>query len=114
MTLYIYWRFSFFYRCQQEHSKNFPVVFWKIKKQPVKSFKPHVDTYVVSVQINFRQGQRQSSLCRAQERKEIDDYGENDEYKNRKKHIYKEDWADSIYCPLSFQRRGKGNHAGKD
>ena len=29
-----------------------------------------VDTYVVSVQINFRQGQRQSSLCRAQERKE--------------------------------------------
>ena len=40
--------------------------------------------------------------------------GENDEYKNRKKHIYKEDWADSIYCPLSFQRRGKGNHAGKD
>ena len=67
---YIYWRFSFFYRCQQEHSKNFPVVFWKIKKQPVKSFKPHVDTYVVSVQINFRQGQRQSSLCRAQERKE--------------------------------------------
>ena len=61
---------AFFYRCQQEHSKNFPVVFWKIKKQPVKSFKPHVDTYVVSVQINFRQGQRQSFLCRAQERKE--------------------------------------------
>ena len=75
---------------------------------------PDVDTCVVSVQINFRQGQRQSSLCRAQERKEIDDYGENDEYKNRRKHIYKEDWADSIYCPLSFQRRGKGNHAGKD
>ena len=79
-----------FNRCQQEHSKNFPVVFWKIKKQPVKSFKPHVDTYVVSVQINFRQGQRQSSLCRAQERKEIDDYGKNDEYKNRGEHIYKE------------------------
>lgn len=55
-----------------------------------------------------------SIYSRAQERKEIDDYGENDEYKNRKKHIYKEDWADSIYCPLSFQRRGKGNHAGKD
>ena len=105
---------AFFYRCQQEHSKNFPVVFWKIKKQPVKSFKPHVDTYVVSVPINFRQGQRQSSLCRAQERTEIDDYGENDEYKSRKKHIYKEDRADSIYCSLLFQRRGKGNHAGKD
>ena len=30
-----------------------------------------VDTYVVSVQINFRQGQRQSSLCRAQERKQM-------------------------------------------
>lgn len=103
-----------FNRCQQEHSKNFSIVFWKIKKRPVKSFKPHVDTYVVSVLINFRQGQRQSSLCRAQERKEIDDYGENDEYKSRKKHIYKEDRADSIYCPLLFQRRGKGNHAGKD
>ena len=36
------------------------------------------------------------------------------ENKNRNKHIYKEDWVDSIYCPLSFQRRGKGNHAGKD
>ena len=103
-----------FNRCQQEHSKNFSIVFWKIKKRPVKSFKPHVDTYVVSVPINFRQGQRQSSLCRAQERKEIDDYGENDEYKSRKKHIYKEDRADSIYCPLLFQRRGKGDHAGKD
>ena len=73
-----------FNRNQQEHSKNFSIVFWKIKKRPVKSFKPHVDTYVVSVPINFRQGQRQSSLCRAQERKEIDDYGENDEYKSRK------------------------------
>ena len=103
-----------FNRCQQEHSKNFSIVFWKIKKRPVKSFKPHVDTYVVSVPINFRQGQRQSSLCRAQERKEIDDYGENDEYKSRKKHIYKEDRADSIYCPLLFHRRGKRNHAGKD
>ena len=39
---------------------------------------------------------------------------ENDEYKSRKKHIYKEDRADSIYCPLLFQRRGKGNLAGKD
>ena len=48
------------------------------------------------------------------ERKEIDDYGENDEYKSRKKHIYKEDQVDSIYCPLLFQRRGKENHAGKD
>ena len=65
------------------------------------------DLYPSDVKISL-------SLCRAQERKEIDDYGENDEYKNRKKHIYKEDWADSIYCPLSFQRRGKGNHAGKD
>lgn len=72
-----------FNRCQQEHSKNFSIVFWKIKKRPVKSFKPHVDTYVVSVPINFRQGQRQSSLCRAQERKEIDDYGENDEYNTK-------------------------------
>lgn len=35
-------------------------------------------------------------------------------HKNRKKHIYKEDRADSIYCSLLFQRRGKGNHAGKD
>ena len=26
----------------------------------------------------------------------------------------KKDRADSIYCPLLFQRRGKGNHAGKD
>ena len=103
-----------FNRCQQKHSKNFSIVFWKIKKRPVKSFKPHVDTYVVSVPINFRQRQRQSSLCRAQERKEIDDYGENDEYKRRKKHIYKEDRADSIYCSLLFQRRGKGNHVGKD
>ena len=66
-----------------------------------------LNTYVVSVPINLRQGERQSSLCRAQERKEIDDYGENDEYKSRKKHICKEDWADSIYCPLLFQRRGK-------
>ena len=92
-----------FNRCQQEHSKNFLVVFWKIKKQPVKSFKPHVDTYVVSVQINSRQGQKQTSLCRAQERKEIDDYGKNDEYKNRGEHIYKENRADSLCCPLSFQ-----------
>ena len=33
----------------------------------------------VSVPINSRQGQKQTSLCRAQERKEIDDYGKNDE-----------------------------------
>ena len=51
----------------------------------------------------FRQGQRQSSPCRARERKEIDDYGKNDEYKNRRKHIYKENRTDSICCPLSLQ-----------
>jgi len=39
----------------------------------------YVDTCVVSVPINSRQGQKQTSLCRAQERKEIDDYGKNDE-----------------------------------
>ena len=31
------------------------------------------------------------------------DYGKNDEYKNRGEHIYKENRADSICCPLSFQ-----------
>ena len=53
------------------------------------------------------QGQRQSSLCRAQERKEIDDYGENDEYKNRKKHIYKEDWQTVYIVRYHFNEEAK-------
>ena len=30
-------------------------------------------------------------------------YDKNDEYKNRGEHIYKENRADSLCCPLSFQ-----------
>ena len=62
---------------------------------------------------NFAEG-TEANLSLSGTGKKIDDYGENDEYKNRKKHIYKENREDSIYCPLLFQRRGKGNHAGKD
>ena len=42
------------------------------------------------------------------------DYGKNDEYKNRGEHIYKENRADSLCCPLSFQWKCKGNNAGED
>ena len=38
-----------------------------------------------------------TSLCRAQERKEIDDYGKNDEYKDTGTHIYKENRTDGLY-----------------
>ena len=38
------------------------------------------------------------TLCREFKRK-----GKNDEYKNRGEHIYKENRADSLCCPLSFQ-----------
>ena len=48
------------------------------------------------------------------EERNRNDYGKNDEYKDTGTHIYKENRTDSIYCPLLFQRRGKGNHAGKD
>lgn len=76
-----------FNRCQQEHSKNFSIVFWKTEITTRKSFKPHVDTCVVSVPINSRQGQKQTSLCRAQERKEIDDYGKMMNKKQRETHL---------------------------
>ena len=43
------------------------------------------------------------TLCREFKRKGKNDYGKNDEYKNRGEHIYKENRADSLCCPLSFQ-----------
>ena len=68
----IYWRFSYFLTGVNKNiQKTFQQCFGKQKKLPEKSLNSHVDTYVVSVQINFRQVQRQSSLCRAQERKQM-------------------------------------------
>ena len=42
------------------------------------------------------------TLCREFKRK-----GKNDEYKNRGEHIYKENRADSLCCPLSFNEDAK-------
>lgn len=67
------------------------------KKHPIRSLKTHVD----SLQINFRQRQYEP-LFVGHRRKEFDDYGKNDEYSDTGTHFYKEDWTDSICCPLSF------------
>lgn len=72
------------------------------KKHPIRSLNPHVDNYVDSLQINFRQRQYEP-LCRAYNRKEFDDYGKNDEYRDTGSHFYKEDRTDGVCCPISFQ-----------
>ena len=43
------------------------------------------------------------ALRRDPKGKEKNDYGKNDEYKNREKHIYKENRTDGLCCSLSFQ-----------
>lgn len=70
--------FDVFDSCQQRYSKNFRDVFRRQKKTSIRSLNPHVDNYVDSLQINFRQRQYEP-LCRAYNRKEFDDYGKNDE-----------------------------------
>ena len=72
------------------------------KKHSIRSLNPHVDIYVDSLQINFRQRQYEP-LSVGHRRKEFDDYGKNDEYRDTGTHFYKEDRTDSVCCPLSFQ-----------
>ena len=72
------------------------------KKHSIRSLNPHVDIYVDSLQINFRQRQYEP-LSVGHRRNEFDDYGKNDEYRDTGTHFYKEDRTDSVCCPLSFQ-----------
>lgn len=58
------------------------------KKHSIRSLKPHVDIYVDSLQINFRQRQYEP-LSVGHRRKEFDDYGKNDEYRDTGIHFYK-------------------------
>lgn len=52
------------------------------------------------------------ALCLGSKRKGKNDYGKDDEYKNRGEYIYKENRADGLCCPLSFRWIGKGNNVG--
>ena len=72
------------------------------KKHPIRSLKTHVDIYVDSLQINFRQGQYEP-LSVGHRRKEFDNYGKNDDYKDTGTHFHKEDRTDGVCCSLSLQ-----------
>lgn len=54
------------------------------------------------------------ALCLGSKRKGKNDYGKDDEYKNRGEYIYKENLSDDLCCPLSFRWIGKGNNVGED
>lgn len=72
------------------------------KKHSIRSLNPHVDIYVDSLQINFRQRQYEPLSVGHIEERNRNDYGKNDEYKDTGTHIYKENRTDGICCPLSL------------
>ena len=47
------------------------------------------------------------TLCQGSKRKGKNDYGKNDEYKNRGEHIYKENRADSLCVRYHFNEDAK-------